>query len=68
MQIGITELKVSKSRMQFMVFLILKKTKTKLTILSKEDAQDSGICSFFGRIEETLNCFRDLLTISINSI
>ena len=36
----------------------------KLTILSKEDAQDSEFCSFFGRIEDTINCFRDLLTLS----
>ena len=37
----------------------------KLTILSKEVAQDSEFCSFFGRIEDTMNCFRDLLTFSI---
>ena len=34
----------------------------KLTILNKEDAQDSEFCSFFGRIEETINCFQDFLT------
>ena len=38
------------------------KKRTKLTILIKEDAQDSEFRSFFGRIEETINCFRDLLT------
>ena len=32
------------------------KKQTKLTILSREDAQDSEFCSFFGRIEETTNC------------
>ena len=32
---------------------------TKLTILSKEYAQDSEFCSLFGR---TINCFQDLLT------
>ena len=37
----------------------------KLTILSIEDAQDNGFRSFFGRIEETINCFRDLLTFRI---
>ena len=36
----------------------------KLNILSREDAQDSEFCSFFGRIEDTINCFRDLLTFS----
>ena len=38
--------------------------RTKLTIMSKEEAQDSKFCSFFGRIEKTINCFRDLLTFS----
>ena len=38
------------------------KKRTKLTILSREDAQDSEFRSFFGRIEDTINCFRDLLT------
>ena len=32
----------------------------KLTILSGEDVQDSKFRSSFGRIEETLICFRDL--------
>ena len=45
-------------------FLNSPKKQTKLTILSKEDAQDSEFRSFFGRIEETINCFRDLLTFS----
>ena len=40
------------------------KKRTKLTILSKEEAQDSEFRSFFGRIEDTINCFRDLLTFS----
>ena len=38
------------------------KKRTKLTILSKEDDQTSEFCSFYGRIEEILNCSRDLLT------
>ena len=40
------------------------KNRTKLTILSKEDAQNNEFCSFFGRIHETITCFRDLLTFS----
>ena len=38
------------------------KKRTKLTILSREDAQDSEFCSIFERIEETVNCFRDCLS------
>ena len=45
-------------------FLNSTKKRTKLTILSKEEAQDSEFRSFFWRIEETINCFRDLLTFS----
>ena len=45
-------------------FLNSSKKRTKLTILRKEDAQDSELRSFFGRIEDTINCFRDLLTFS----
>ena len=37
----------------------------KLTILSKEDAQDSEFNSFFGRNEDTINRFRDLLTFNM---
>ena len=56
-------LKVRQSRKKIMVFSILPKKRTKLfTILSTEDAQDSEFRSFFGRIEDTINCFRDLLT------
>ena len=43
-------------------FLNSPKTWTKLTILSKEEAQVSELRSFFGRIDDTINCFRDLLT------
>ena len=45
-------------------FLNSSKKRTKLTILSKEDAQDSEFCSFFGIIEDTINYFQDLLTFS----
>ena len=42
------------------------KKRTKLTIQSKEDPQESEFRSFFGRIEDTINCFCDLMTF-INS-
>ena len=45
-------------------FLNSPKKRTKLTILSKKEAQDSEFRSFFWRIEETINCFRDLLTFT----
>ena len=57
-------LKVRKSQKQSMVSSILPKKRTKLTILSKEDPQDSEFHSFFGRIEDSINCFRDLLTFT----
>ena len=40
-----------------MISSILPKKRTKLTILSKEDAQDSELRLFFGRIEDTINCW-----------
>jgi hypothetical protein len=40
------------------------KNRTKLTILSILLTQDSEFRLFFGRIQETINCFRDLLTFS----
>ena len=40
----------------------------KLTLLSKEDAQDSEFYLFFGKIQQTINCFRDLLTFFMNFI
>ena len=40
------------------------KKRTKLTTLSIYFTEDSEFPSFFGRIEETINCFRDLLTFS----
>ena len=33
-------------------------------ILSTEGAQDSEFCLFFGRIQDAIICFRDLLTFS----
>ena len=44
-------------------FLNSSKKGKKLTILSREDAQDSEFCSFFGRIEDTINCLRDLCRV-----
>ena len=45
-----------------MVFSILPKNeRNSLLILSKEEAQDSEFRSFLGRIEDTINCFCDLL-------
>ena len=38
-------------------FLNSSKKRTKLTMLSVENAQDSEFCSFFGRNEDTKNCF-----------
>ena len=38
------------------------KKRTKLTILSTEGAQDSEFRSFFGRIQDAIIWFRDLLT------
>ena len=45
-------------------FLNSPKKRTKDTILSIEEAQDIQSYSFFGRIEDTINCFRDLLNFS----
>ena len=55
--------KVSKSQKKYGVLDSSKKW-TKLTILSTEVAQDSEFCSFFGRIQDAIICFRDLLTFS----
>ena len=57
--------KVSKSRKQFIYGLLNShKKRTKLTILSIFFTQDSELRSFFGRIKEIINCFRDLLTFN----
>ena len=53
----IHSLKVSKSRKQFMMSKLFPKKKINLTILSEEDGRDSGICSFFGRSFDIINCF-----------
>ena len=50
------------SRKTKLVFSILPKNKQ--NSLCTEDAQDIEFCSFFGRIEDTKNCFRDLLTFN----
>ena len=46
------------------MYSILPKNERNSLILSREDAQDNEFCSFFGRIEETINCFLDLLTFN----
>ena len=58
-------LKVSKSR-KLVIYGVLNtsKKRTKLTILRIFFTQDSEFRSFFGRIEETVTCFRDCLTFT----
>ena len=57
-------LKVSKSRKQFMVSTILQKTKENNLTWGLIVVKLIFFCSFFGRIEVTINCFRDLLTFN----
>ena len=59
-------LKVSKSRKQFLEFLSLPKNERKTKKKYPKSSRDNFFCfrSFFGRIEETINCFRDLLTFN----
>ena len=59
-------LKVSKSRKQFMVSLILQKNRKKLTILSIFFNQDSDFRLFL-RIQKTINYFPYLLTFKKSS-
>ena len=56
-----TSQKISKANYGF---LNSPKKRTELTILSEEDPRDSEFPLFFGRIEDTINCFQDLLTFS----
>ena len=62
--------KVSKSRKQMRMSLILKKNKKTLTIVSWMcfvhflDSILSVLCSFFGKIWDFMICFWDLLTFS----
>ena len=44
--------------------ILPKNERNSLLILSKEDAQDCEFRSFFGRIEDTINFFWDLLTFN----
>ena len=57
-------LKVSKSRKQFLELLILPKNERKTTkiILRTLEIFFPHFRSFFGRIENSKNCFQDLLT------
>ena len=62
----IIKLKVRQSQKQIIVSSVIPKNKrNSLTMLSGEDAQDSDFRSFHGRIEVAINCFRDLLTFSL---
>ena len=45
-----------------------RKKRTKMTILSKEEAQYGQFRSFFGRIEDSINSFQGLLTFSVLQI
>ena len=58
------KLKVSQSNLESKSWYsqFSKKKGTKLTILNKEKAQNSEFRWFFGRIDNTINCFGDLLT------
>ena len=57
--------KVSKSQKGIMVSSILPKNKWKVSALVLWYLRSNCFCSFFGRIEDTINCFRDLLTFNI---
>ena len=50
------DVKVRKSRKQIMVSSILPKNELRIVV--------SAFRSFYGRIEDTINCFRELLTFS----
>ena len=54
---------VSKSQSKYGI-LDSPKKRTKHTILSTEVAQDTEFHSFLGTIDDTIICFRDLLTFT----
>ena len=56
---SVLKVRQSRNKLWFPQFF---QKRTKLIILSWEDAQNSEFRSFFGRIEETIKCFWDLLT------
>ena len=60
-QLGLIQLADEGQKMSKVNYGVLNSSKKqqKLTILSREDAQDSEFRSSFGRNEETKNCFRD---------
>ena len=60
-------LKVSKSRKQFMVFSILPKNERNSLSWASFLLRIVIFAHFFWRIQETINCFRDLLTFSTSS-
>ena len=55
--LSLVGVKCTMSLKKLVTYLNSPKKRTKLTILSKEEAQDSEFRSFFGRIEMNLNCF-----------
>ena len=58
-------LKVSKSQKKNLVSSILPKNeRSSLSYVSTEGTQDSEFRSIFGRIQDAIICFRDLLTFS----
>ena len=57
-------LKVSKFRKIIECCPRLSQKRTKLIILITEGAQDNDFCSFFGRIEDAIICFQDLLFVN----
>ena len=63
-KVCICGIKVSKSGKQFYRLFDSPKKRTKLTILSKEDAQECEFRSLFWENYETTKCFRGLLTFS----
>ena len=60
-------LKVSKFRKQFLVFLSFPKNERKMERNNHKNSQNDFFCLFFGRIENSKNCFRDLLTFNRDS-
>ena len=61
--------KISKAIYKFMVSLILPKNERKYEKIRHNSTmipQVDFFCSFFWRIEDTIICFRDLLTFSEN--
>ena len=61
-------LKVSKSRKQFMVSWILQKNERNSLLMAKKILRTVSFVRSLGRIQESINCFWDLLTFSPSQI